>query len=72
MPIPLWWCNPDILWWVGWCGASGFRGLGADTVLLFFQGWNPFPTAASARGGGLLLLILLHCAANIARGVPPK
>ena len=37
----------------------------------FFQGWNPFPTAASARGGGLLLFILLHCAANMARGVPP-
>lgn len=27
---------------------------------LFFQGWNPFPTAASANGGGDLLLNLLH------------
>lgn len=27
---------------------------------LFFQGWKPFPTAASARGGGDLLLSLLH------------
>lgn len=26
----------------------------------FRHGWNPLPTAASASGGGLLLLILLH------------
>jgi hypothetical protein len=37
---------------------------------LFFHGWNPLPTAASARGGGDLLDSLLHCAASIARGVP--
>lgn len=36
----------------------------------FFQGWNPLPTAASASGGGLIELSLLHCAASIARGVP--
>jgi hypothetical protein len=37
---------------------------------LFFHGWNPLPTAASARGGGDLLDSLLHCAASIASGVP--
>lgn len=26
----------------------------------FFHGWNPFPTAASANGGGLFELSLLH------------
>ena len=26
----------------------------------FFQGWKPLPTAASASGGGLLELSLLH------------
>ena len=36
----------------------------------FFHGWNPFPTAASARGGGDMLLSLLHWAASIARGFP--
>lgn len=41
-------------------------------VGLFFQGWNPLPTAASAKGGGDLLLNLLHWAANIAKGVPLK
>lgn len=29
-------------------------------VGLFFQGWKPLPTAASAKGGGDLLLNLLH------------
>ena len=29
-------------------------------VGLFFQGWKPLPTAASAKGGGDLLLSLLH------------
>lgn len=38
----------------------------------FFQGWNPLPTAASASGGGLFELNLLHWAANIARGVPRR
>ena len=38
----------------------------------FFQGWNPLPTAASASGGGDMLLSLLHCAASIARGVPRR
>jgi len=44
-------------------------------VLLCFQGWNPLPTAASAKGGGVLLANLLHWAASMARGVelvPPK
>lgn len=41
-----------------------------DCCGLFFQGWNPLPTAASARGGGDLFDSLLHCAANIANGVP--
>lgn len=36
----------------------------------FFQGWKPLPTAASAKGGGLFELSLLHWAASIARGVP--
>lgn len=39
-------------------------------VGLFFQGWNPLPTAASASGGGDLFDNLLHWAANIANGVP--
>jgi hypothetical protein len=38
----------------------------------FFHGWNPLPTAASASGGGDMLLSLLHCAASIARGVPRR
>lgn len=29
-------------------------------VGLFFHGWKPLPTAASAKGGGDLLLNLLH------------
>lgn len=41
-------------------------------VGLFFQGWKPLPTAASAKGGGDLLLNLLHWAASIAKGVPLK
>ena len=36
----------------------------------FFHGWNPLPTAASAKGGGLLDDSLLHWAANMANGVP--
>lgn len=39
---------------------------------LFLQGWKPFPTVTSARGGGVFVLILLHCAASMARGVPPN
>jgi len=39
---------------------------------LFFHGWKPLPTAASASGGGDLLDSLLHCAASIARGVPRR
>jgi hypothetical protein len=38
------------------------------SLLFFFQGWKPLPTAASARGGGDLLDSLLHCAASIANG----
>lgn len=39
---------------------------------LFFHGWKPLPTAASASGGGDLLDSLLHCAASIASGVPRR
>lgn len=39
---------------------------------LFFHGWNPLPTAASANGGGDLFDNLLHWAANIANGVLRK
>lgn len=39
---------------------------------LFFHGWKPFPTAASANGGGDLLDNLLHWAASMASGVPFK
>lgn len=46
---------------------------GPDEVCgLFFHGWKPFPTAASANGGGDLLDNLLHCAASMASGVPFK
>lgn len=39
---------------------------------LFFHGWKPLPTAASASGGGDLFDSLLHCAASMARGVPRR
>jgi hypothetical protein len=39
---------------------------------LFFHGWKPLPTAASASGGGDLLDSLLHWAASIASGVPRR
>uniref|UniRef100_A0A182IXG4 Uncharacterized protein n=1 Tax=Anopheles atroparvus TaxID=41427 RepID=A0A182IXG4_ANOAO len=39
---------------------------GPDEMGLFFHGWKPLPTAASASGGGDLLDSLLHCAASIA------
>ena len=39
---------------------------------LFFHGWNPLPTAASANGGGLFDDNLLHCAASMASGVPRR
>lgn len=42
----------------------------ASGLPLFFQGWNPLPTAASARGGGDMEAVLLHRAAIMARGVP--
>ena len=42
----------------------------ASGLPLFFQGWNPLPTAASARGGGDIEAVLLHSAAIMARGVP--
>lgn len=48
-----------------------FPGEGAPWGL-FFHGWNPLPTAASAKGGGDLLESLLHCAASMARGVPRR
>lgn len=49
---------------VGDCGPDD------DCCGLFFHGWKPFPTAASANGGGDLFDNLLHCAASIASGVP--
>lgn len=51
---------------VGDCGPED------DCCGLFFHGWKPFPTAASANGGGDLFDNLLHCAASIASGVPFK
>jgi hypothetical protein len=64
----------------GWlrCGGSPelvfeftlFGECGPDEIGLFFHGWKPLPTAASANGGGDLLDSLLHCAANMASGVP--
>lgn len=56
------------------CDDISFGDCGPDDDCcgLFFQGWNPFPTAASASGGGDLLDNLLHCAASIANGVPFK
>lgn len=44
----------------------------AGELGLFFHGWKPLPTAASAKGGGDLLESLLHWAASMARGVPLK
>ena len=69
-------------WWLCCCGKllavdeAAFRllldtetGAGCDPAV-FFHGWKPLPTAASASGGGLLDDNLLHCAANMANGVP--
>lgn len=47
----------------GECSPSG-----GDDVF-FFHGWNPFPIAASANGGGDLFDNLLHWAASMASGV---
>lgn len=44
----------------------------AGELGLFFQGWKPLPTAASASGGGDLFDNLLHCAASMASGVPRR
>lgn len=44
----------------------------AGELGLFFHGWKPLPTAASASGGGDLLDSLLHWAASMASGVPLK
>ena len=43
-------------------GAPNDRGEGLWTTPgeSFFHGWKPFPAAASANGGGVLLVILLH------------
>lgn len=49
-----------------------FGECGPDEIGLFFHGWNPLPTAASARGGGDLLDSLLHWAASMASGVPRR
>lgn len=60
------------LWWLLCCGDMpvGDWGPEDDCCGLFFHGWNPFPTAASAKGGGDLFDNLLHWAASIASGVP--
>lgn len=44
----------------------------AGELGLFFQGWKPLPTAASASGGGDLFDSLLHWAASMASGVPRR
>lgn len=54
-------CEPAL----GECGPD-------ETVGLFFHGWKPLPTAASASGGGDLLDSLLHWAASMASGVPRR
>ena len=41
----------------------------ASGLPLFFQGWNPLPTAASASGGGDMDAVLLQSAAIMASGV---
>ena len=60
-------CPPDVTRCDVTCWADG----GDRVAPCFFQGWKPFPMAASASGGGDLLLIREHWAASIARGVPP-
>lgn len=69
----------DVLWFPLWllllcCGdmSVGDCGPDEDCCGLFFHGWKPFPTAASANGGGDLFDNLLHWAASIASGVPFK
>lgn len=59
--IPLPPCEPEL----GECGPD-------EMVGLFFHGWKPLPTAASASGGGDLLESLLHWAASMASGVPRR
>ena len=61
--------EPDTRGDVRWKPETGVEdGMPPD----FFQGRKPLPTVASARGGGDLLVILLHWAASMARGVPPN
>ena len=56
--------------WGRWGSCVGDEGTGVvEPPGLFFQGWKPLPTAASARGGGDLEVSLLHWAASMARGV---
>ena len=56
-----------------WCPGCDLLPLpAASGLLLFFQGWNPLPTAASASGGGDMDAVLLHSAAIMARGVPRR
>ncbi len=67
-------CDDNVLgvWLPLFCCDMSLGDCGPDDGCcgLFFHGWNPFPTAASASGGGDLLDNLLHCAANIANGEP--
>ena len=63
----------DVFIWLFCCDDMSVGDWGPDEVCgLFFHGWKPFPTAASANGGGDLLDNLLHCAASMASGVPFK
>lgn len=63
-----------LLLWLLCCGDMpvGDCGPDDDCCGLFFHGWKPFPTAASANGGGDLFDNLLHWAASMASGVPFK
>lgn len=58
---------------LGDCGQGGAAAFDdAPPDGLFFHGWKPLPTAASASGGGDLLDNLLHWAASMANGVPRR
>lgn len=68
--VPLWLLLLLLLLLLCW-GDMPFGDWGPEEGL-FFHGWNPLPTAASASGGGDLFESLLHWAASIASGVPFK
>ncbi len=63
----------DAKWAYRWFEGNGPLKNLPERILVgeyFFQGENPLPTVASARGGGDLLRSLLHWAASIDNGVP--